>query len=407
MRVYYRVLGGHVHCRVFTSGSKCGDLVFTLGEWVVGGLFPPGAILIDESDAGQPATDLPKRPAPWINTATGRRFNFFDVSPADIDIVDIAVALSHQARYAGHTRQHWSVAWHSILVAAAVENCGGSLDERRWGLLHDAAEAYVTDIPWPHKAAGLVDGLAAVEKHIMLAVVERFVLSPTEPARVKEIDLEMLDLEAGALLERHPDWPAGTPRPARPETVAAFGSRRIWTTDPDQGKRSFMGAAMLLGLATPADAERLELLIERGDAGRAAPTLDTVDGAAARMLLGYWEQEAGDHEHADIKSREPSTGEQQWWWDEGYRCGILSAVADLAEHTPRLVIEGQDDSDDGAGEAIDPDEDGTAEPKQQAATTTCPACQGGCGHGVTGLGWFDCERCGGAGRIAFPAEGGA
>jgi len=33
MRIYFRVLGGHVHCRVFTSGSKCGDLVFTVEEW--------------------------------------------------------------------------------------------------------------------------------------------------------------------------------------------------------------------------------------------------------------------------------------------------------------------------------------------------------------------------------------
>ena len=33
MRVYFRILGGHVHCRVFTTGSKCGDLVFALNEW--------------------------------------------------------------------------------------------------------------------------------------------------------------------------------------------------------------------------------------------------------------------------------------------------------------------------------------------------------------------------------------
>lgn len=33
MRIYFKVLGGHVHCRVFTVGSMCGTLVFTVNEW--------------------------------------------------------------------------------------------------------------------------------------------------------------------------------------------------------------------------------------------------------------------------------------------------------------------------------------------------------------------------------------
>jgi hypothetical protein len=33
MRIYWKLAGGHVHCRVFTIGSKCGDLTFTEGEW--------------------------------------------------------------------------------------------------------------------------------------------------------------------------------------------------------------------------------------------------------------------------------------------------------------------------------------------------------------------------------------
>jgi len=35
MRIYWQLLGGHVHCRVFTTGSKCGDLVFSEAEWPV------------------------------------------------------------------------------------------------------------------------------------------------------------------------------------------------------------------------------------------------------------------------------------------------------------------------------------------------------------------------------------
>jgi hypothetical protein len=39
MRIRYRKLGGHYHCRVFTSPyqgavfSKCGDLCFSEDEW--------------------------------------------------------------------------------------------------------------------------------------------------------------------------------------------------------------------------------------------------------------------------------------------------------------------------------------------------------------------------------------
>jgi hypothetical protein len=33
MRIYCKTLGGHVHCRFFTTGSMCGELVFTIEEW--------------------------------------------------------------------------------------------------------------------------------------------------------------------------------------------------------------------------------------------------------------------------------------------------------------------------------------------------------------------------------------
>lgn len=37
MRLRYRVLGGHVHCRLFVghegAGAKAGDLIFRVEEW--------------------------------------------------------------------------------------------------------------------------------------------------------------------------------------------------------------------------------------------------------------------------------------------------------------------------------------------------------------------------------------
>lgn len=165
----------------------------------------------------------------WLNTYTGKRFNFLDPKPEEIDLRDIAMALSHQARYAGHTHRHYSVAEHSLIAWDAVRRIApDDLDAQRWALLHDAAEAYVTDVPWPLIAAGLCPELKATEKRILAVICQRFGLSATEPALVKEVDLELLDLEADELLTRHPDWPKGTPREPREEVRAAFAGRGMF-----------------------------------------------------------------------------------------------------------------------------------------------------------------------------------
>jgi hypothetical protein len=33
IRIYWKLLGGHIHCRVFMSGSMNGTLVFDEAEW--------------------------------------------------------------------------------------------------------------------------------------------------------------------------------------------------------------------------------------------------------------------------------------------------------------------------------------------------------------------------------------
>lgn len=211
----------------------------------------------------------------WLNTATGRRFSFLAPRAEDIDIVDIAIALANQARYAGHTRRHYSVAEHCVILSLAAPE-----QHAAWALMHDAAEAYITDIPWPLKAAGLVQGLAAVEQQIMRVICERFGMDPIEPREVKELDLEILDLEADALLVRHADWPKGTPREPRARL------REVWERwrrgeeflglggvyhlpaliPPGLGDmrpvHTFMRQAFLLGLATVGDHARLRVVLD-------------------------------------------------------------------------------------------------------------------------------------------------
>lgn len=84
---------------------------------------------------------------PHIETMSGQKF--FVNNPV-FDIKDINHALAHQCRYTGHCKQFYSVAEHSLMVARIVEDLG--LGDPFEGLMHDAAEAYLSDIAAPWKA---------------------------------------------------------------------------------------------------------------------------------------------------------------------------------------------------------------------------------------------------------------
>lgn len=125
----------------------------------------------------------------WMQTFTGRAFWPLDPRPEDVDIADIAHGLAHQCRYAGHCRRFYSVAEHSVLLARVA-----APEHRLWALLHDAAEAYLVDLPRPVKRQ--VVGYATAEAAVMLAICARFGLPPEMPAAVHEADGRILHDES-------------------------------------------------------------------------------------------------------------------------------------------------------------------------------------------------------------------
>jgi hypothetical protein len=127
----------------------------------------------------------------WMLTATGRQFWPLDPRPEEIHIEDIAHALAHQCRFGGHCRFFYSVAQHSVLVSHAVPD-----RLSLWGLLHDAAEAYLVDLPRPIKRySDLGYTYRVIEAQLMSAICRRFGLPIVEPSEVKRADDVLLMTE--------------------------------------------------------------------------------------------------------------------------------------------------------------------------------------------------------------------
>lgn len=138
----------------------------------------------------------------WIQTYSGRRFCPLNPNPEAIVIQDIAHALSMQCRFSGHTKQFYSVAQHSVGVSYLCDK-----EDALWGLLHDASEAYLVDVPSPLKKSGKFDPYLHFEAQMMSAVCKRFGLLDGEPASVKRADKMLLAIEANQLMyPLRPDW---------------------------------------------------------------------------------------------------------------------------------------------------------------------------------------------------------
>lgn len=150
----------------------------------------------------------------WLQTRSARAFDFARPSPDEIEIEDIAHALGHTCRFLGHSRAFYSVGEHSVHVAALLMPAGRHL--ARWGLLHDAHEAYVGDVPSPLKR--LLPEYRRLEHIAGSAVRLKFGLVGPVLKPVKAVDAMILQFEAAALCEPPPrpwektdcSWPAGS-----------------------------------------------------------------------------------------------------------------------------------------------------------------------------------------------------
>ena len=167
----------------------------------------------------------------WIQLVDGTPFWPLDAHPSEIRVEPIAHALSHLCRFAGHTREFYSVAEHSVYVSLFCEPADALA-----GLLHDASEAFLVDVPRPVKHSPALAGYRTIERQLEAVIAEAFGLATLTPPSVKVADERMLATEARDLMAK-PQRPWGaldakplpmrlvrtwTPRVARERFLARF-----------------------------------------------------------------------------------------------------------------------------------------------------------------------------------------
>ena len=178
-----------------------------------------------------------KREGDWIQTYSGIQFWPLDPRPEEVWLKDIAHALSNQCRFAGHCLSFYSVAQHAILVSRSVPK-----EYAIWGLLHDAAEAYLVDLPRPIKNhSTLGNHYRRAEEYLMRTICTRFGLPVEEPWSVRIADNRVLMTEKRDLLSRSLAlW-------AEPQVEPLVATIRPW--QPRTAERKFLLEATILGIS--------------------------------------------------------------------------------------------------------------------------------------------------------------
>ena len=139
----------------------------------------------------------------WIRTRTGRRFFPLEPKMADIHIEDIAHALSNQCRFSGHTCEFYSVGQHSVHVADILKGMDFGLEVQLAGLLHDATEAYLVDLPTPLKRAMPI--YQEAEERLAAVIRQKFDIDEYAEV-VKKADMMAFATEVRDLMGNPQDW---------------------------------------------------------------------------------------------------------------------------------------------------------------------------------------------------------
>lgn len=134
--------------------------------------------------------------ADYIITYSKVRFTPLEPMMEDIKAEDIAHALSLMTRANGHFSEFYSVAQHSINCKKEAEARGYSKRVAAACLLHDASEAYLSDITRPVKKN--LEDYHIIENRLQNLVYKKFlgeILTEEEALQVDAVDDGLLYYE--------------------------------------------------------------------------------------------------------------------------------------------------------------------------------------------------------------------
>lgn len=142
---------------------------------------------------------MTQRKYDYMMTYSGKQFKPLNPTPDMIDIHDIAHSLSRLCRFNGQCDGFYSVAFHCVAVSKELESRGASLEVQMMGLLHDAPEAYLSDIPSPVKQ--YLPDYMKIENNVEKVIYNKFgidtdLISESGLKLLKYIDYQMCLAEA-------------------------------------------------------------------------------------------------------------------------------------------------------------------------------------------------------------------
>jgi hypothetical protein len=161
-----------------------------------------------------------------IHTYTGLWVDPLALTPDDVDIYDIAHALSNTCRFSGHCLHFYSVAQHCVLMSRSAQS-----PHKLWCLLHDAGEAYLCDVPRPLKHRPEFLFFCQAEERLLDIIGGALGLGPRHVDALEYWDRVMLNTEQRDLM---PD--TGDPWYADIDPLI----HRIEPWTPEYAKRAFL-----------------------------------------------------------------------------------------------------------------------------------------------------------------------
>lgn len=143
-----------------------------------------------------------------IQTVSGVWVSPKSASENDIQIKDIAHALSLICRFNGHCREFYSVAQHSVIVSEILEHQRYSPEIVLAGLMHDAHEAYLGDMPSPLKK--IFKDYGPISEELQKTIEKKYAIPMNENVSklVKNADFACFHAEVRDLMPSNGwNWP--------------------------------------------------------------------------------------------------------------------------------------------------------------------------------------------------------